>query len=189
MGKWKIYYKISGIILIAIGVIFYLTPLPGTTFLIICGFILIFGKKRGIKLLNKLENKLKKYFKNEALEWSNFFFLIPLIIAVAYHLYWYSVVLLVVFIVSYDFHLFHEAKNVYYLDVVFSSILMLSNFGLLLTGHLKTPYSILALFSALIALLFYFRRSKHDYYINHSLWHIFSAVVCIFCLITYLSFI
>ncbi len=166
-----------------------MTPLPGTSILIIWGFILFLGRKKGTHLLNKLEVKIKKYIKNDALEWSNFFFLIPLIIAIIYHLYWYAIILLVVLIVSYDFHLFHETKKVYYLDVIFSSILMLSNFGLLLMGHLNIPYSIWAIISVFLALVFYFRRSKHDYYINHSLWHIFSAGVCFFCLVAYISFI
>ena len=130
---------------------------------------------------------MKKIYQSEFLKYSNLFFLIPLIIALFSGIYWYTIVLLVVFIVSYDFHFFSEAKEVYYLDVIFSSILMLSNFILLFMGHLILPYSVLAIICALIALFFYFRRSKHDYYFNHSLWHIFSSGVCIFCLITFLS--
>jgi hypothetical protein len=132
---------------------------------------------------------MKKIYQNEFLKWSNLFFLIPLVVATFSTLYWYAVILLVVFIVSYDFHFFSEAREVYYLDVIFSSILMLSNFILLFMGHLLLPYSVFAILSALIALFFYYRRSKHDYYFNHSLWHVFSAGVCIFCLITFLSLI
>lgn len=131
---------------------------------------------------------MKKIYQHEALEWSNLFFLIPLAIAINYNLYWYTIILGIVFVVSFDFHFLHEAKSVYYFDVIFSSILMLSNTILLLLGHLKLPYSIMAIIFALIALIFYFRRSKHDYYINHSLWHIFSALVCLSCLITFISF-
>ena len=131
---------------------------------------------------------MKKLYKSEALEWSNLFFLIPAVFAFSHNLYWYVVILLAVFIVSFDFHFFKEAKQLFYLDVIFSSFLMFSNTILLLLGNLKLPYSILAVISALIALIFYFRRSKHDYYINHSFWHIFSAAVCLFCLMTFLSF-
>ncbi|MEI7765649.1 MAG: hypothetical protein WCI93_03650 [bacterium] len=132
---------------------------------------------------------MKKIYQNEFLKWSNLFFLIPLVVATFFKLYWYAVILLVVFIVSYDFHFFSEAKEVYYLDVIFSSILMLSNFILLFMGHLLLPYSLLAVLCALIALFFYFRRPKHDYYFNHSLWHVFSAGVCMFCQMTFLFFI
>jgi uncharacterized membrane protein len=130
---------------------------------------------------------MKKIYQNEFLKWSNLFFLIPLLIAIFSGLYLYSIILLAVFVVSYDFHFFNEAKDVYYLDVIFSSILMISNCVLLFNGHLTLPYSIFAVLCALIALFFYFRRSKHDYYFNHSLWHVFSAGVCLFCLMTFLS--
>ncbi len=132
---------------------------------------------------------MKKIYQGEFLKWSNIFFLIPLALAVFNNLYWYAMVLLVVFIISYDFHFFNQAKDLYYLDVIFSSILMLSNFILLFKGHLLLPYCALAILCALIALFFYFRRAKRDYYLNHSLWHVFSAGVCIFCLMTFLSII
>ncbi len=130
---------------------------------------------------------MKKIYQNDFLKWSNLFFLIPLVVAINYGVYWYAIFMFFMFIVSFDFHFFHEAKQVYYLDVISSSIIMLSNFVLLFMGHWLLPYSIIAVLFALVALFFYFRRSKHDYYLNHSLWHIFSAGVCIFCLITFLS--
>ena len=121
------------------------------------------------------------------LEWSNIFFLIPLVLAVHLGVYWYVVVLAAVFVVSFDFHFFHEAKEVYYLDVIFSSILMLLNVALLFMGHWALPFSATALILALIALLFYFRKSRSAYYMNHSLWHVFSAGVCYCCLLTFMS--
>jgi hypothetical protein len=130
---------------------------------------------------------MKQVFKTETLEWSNLFFLVPIFLAIIYSMYWYAAILLVVFIVSFNFHFLHEAKRLFYLDVIFSSLLMLSNFILLFLGHWKIPYSIFAVAFSLIALFFYFRRKKHAYYLNHSLWHIFSAGVCFFCLMTFLG--
>lgn len=127
--------------------------------------------------------------EHSLLKWSNLFFLIPLILSVSYSIYWYAIILLVVFIVSFDFHFFNEAKEVYYLDVTFSSILMVSNFILLFKGNWLLPYSFISIIFALIALFFYFRRSKHDYFFNHSLWHVFSAGVCFTCLITFISYV
>ena len=126
---------------------------------------------------------MKKY-KKEILRWSNLFFLIPLTIALIYNIYWYAIVLLALFIVSFDFHFFKEAKEVYYLDVIFSSLLMFSNFVLLFSSHWELPFSAIAITFALVALFFYFQRSEQNYYFSHSLWHIFSAGVCIFCLLT-----
>jgi len=57
---------------------------------------------------------MQKYQK-ETLRWSNLFFLIPLTIALVYGVYWYVIVLLALFIVSFDFHFFKEAKEVYYI--------------------------------------------------------------------------
>ena len=130
---------------------------------------------------------MKKTNRNKLLKLSNLFFLIQLVFAIVANLYWYAIILFVVFVVSYDFHFFSEAKEVYYLDVIFSSILMLSNCILLIMGHGLMPFSLLAVITALIALFFYFRRSRHDYYINHSLWHVFSAGVCLFCLLAFIS--
>ncbi len=131
---------------------------------------------------------MKKIHKNQVLKWSNLFFLIPLIIAINYNIHWYAIILLLVFIISLDYHFFNEAKSIYYLDVVFSTILIISNLILLFRGNWILPYSLIAVLFAMNALYFYSKKSKSVYYYNHSLWHIFSAGVCIFCLITFLSF-
>jgi hypothetical protein len=132
---------------------------------------------------------MKKVYQSEFLEWSNLFFFIPIAIAIFYNIYWYAILMFIMFIVSFDFHFFHEAKQVYYLDVLSSSIIMISNFILLFMAHWVLPYSAFAIAFALIALFFYFRKSKHNHYLNHSLWHVFSAGVCIFCLMTFVYFI
>ena len=48
-GNFKHFHKIFGIIFIAIGVIFYPTPIPGTTLLILIGFVWFIGKKKTIE--------------------------------------------------------------------------------------------------------------------------------------------
>lgn len=45
--------KIFGTIFIIIGIIFYFTPIPGTTALIILGFIWFIGPKKTLSFLNK----------------------------------------------------------------------------------------------------------------------------------------
>ncbi len=126
--------------------------------------------------------------KNQILKWSNLFFLIPLVVAIAYDVRWYAVVVLAVFIISFDFHFFYEAKEVYYLDVIFSIFLMVSNLFLIFEGHWKFPYSIIALICAMVALFFYLKSSEENYYLNHSLWHFFSAGVSLLCLVTFLLY-
>jgi hypothetical protein len=119
--------------------------------------------------------------------WSNIFLIIPFYISINYNLYWYSVIIVIVFITSLIFHFYDEHKIIFYFDVVFSSIVMLSNFILLFLGHWILPYSIFAIICALIALIFYFKQNSKSYNIDHSMWHIFSALVCIFCLLTFIN--
>jgi len=47
--KLKYLHKILGIMFIIIGIIFYPTPLPGTTLLILLGFVWFVGKKKTIE--------------------------------------------------------------------------------------------------------------------------------------------
>ena len=54
-------HKTLGIILIITGVILYPTPIPGTTVLIVLGFIWFMGKNKTLSFLNKILNK--KVFK------------------------------------------------------------------------------------------------------------------------------
>ena len=56
------FHKVLGSIFILIGLIFYTTPVPGTTFLIILGLIFLFGKKKTLYLLKDHLNK--KVFKS-----------------------------------------------------------------------------------------------------------------------------
>jgi hypothetical protein len=119
--------------------------------------------------------------------WSNLFFLIPFALATSYKVWWYSVVIGAVFIISTTFHFYREKKFVF-IDVISSTTLMASNFILLFSGHWILPYSLTAVVFAIIALFFYFRQSKRNYNLNHGLWHIFSAGVSFFCLATLLNF-
>ena len=49
MKNFKHYHKIFGVALIATGIIFYPTPVPGTTFMILLGFVWFMGKKKTIE--------------------------------------------------------------------------------------------------------------------------------------------
>ena len=63
-GNNKYNHKILGVIFIIIGILFYLTPLPGTTFLIILGCVLFIGKNKTLVFFKKiLNNKTFKFLK------------------------------------------------------------------------------------------------------------------------------
>ncbi|MFH1201068.1 MAG: hypothetical protein V1484_01930 [bacterium] len=60
------FYKILGILFIVVGVVFYITPVPGTTLLIVTGFVLLMGKNRTLHFLKKvLGEKIFKFLKLE----------------------------------------------------------------------------------------------------------------------------
>ena len=57
-------HKVLGAIFVLVGLIFYPTPIPGTTFLIILGLIFLFGKKKTLHLLkNHLNKKVFKFLR------------------------------------------------------------------------------------------------------------------------------
>lgn len=64
MKKWKHFHKFLGLAFIAIGIIFYPTPMPGTTFLILLGFVWFMGKKRTIESIKHvLSHKMFNFLK------------------------------------------------------------------------------------------------------------------------------
>lgn len=65
---WKDFHKLLGLLLIITGVIFYPTPIPGTTFLIILGFIWMIGAHKTSRFLkNILGPKIFKSLKLDKL--------------------------------------------------------------------------------------------------------------------------
>ncbi len=60
MDKWKIFHKVLGVIFIITGAISYITPIPGSTILIILGVIWLIGKKRTLHFFR--EHLGKKVF-------------------------------------------------------------------------------------------------------------------------------
>lgn len=64
MNKWEILHKTLGFIFITIGLVFYMTPIPGTTALIVLGFVWLIGEKKTISFLKKiLSKKMFKFLK------------------------------------------------------------------------------------------------------------------------------
>ena len=61
MKKSDIFHKFFGSLLIAIGVIFFVSPIPGSTPLIILGLVWLIGKDKTIYFLREILGK--KIFK------------------------------------------------------------------------------------------------------------------------------
>lgn len=108
--------------------------------------------------------------------WSNFFFIIPLVIALYNQLFLYSFLILSVMVFSSIYH-YSEEKKFGTADRVFAYSLIFYNLYLCYLADFMFPYFYLALVFVLIGLYFFFVRRKDDYE-----WHISSVVVTIFCL-------
>lgn len=68
MKKIHDFHKILGLLLIVAGIIFYFTPVPGTTMMIIVGFIWVLGKTKARHLLKKiLGHRMFKFLKIQKL--------------------------------------------------------------------------------------------------------------------------
>ncbi len=66
MEKLDTFHKLIGVAMIAAGVIFYPTPVPGTTLLIILGMMWLMGRKKTLSFLKKnLSNKTFNKLKTE----------------------------------------------------------------------------------------------------------------------------
>jgi len=116
--------------------------------------------------------------------WSNLFFLVPLLIAAYLGLNLYVAVVGITFLISLLYHMREEDKLLYYADVLFSGILMLANFLLLFMSGWRLPWSAGAVIFAALAIWSYTSKFKKGDSFRHSLWHIFSAGVSLFCLLS-----
>ena len=116
--------------------------------------------------------------------WSNFLFLLPLLFAVFYKVALYIPIIGTVFIISSIYHYSNE-KILVTIDMAFALLLIFANFVLLFMGGILSPFALSALTLALLAGYFYFRQTKHGYDLNHGLFHVFSALISIFSILTF----
>ena len=128
--------------------------------------------------------KFLRLFKN----WSILFFIIPLYIALFFHLYFYGLVIFTVMANSFIYHYWNEQKFIYS-DKVLAYCLICCNLLYSWLGNFSFPYFYVALCFAVVALYFYFKKpeNKNQVGFNHGIWHIASAFITIFCLLTYLA--
>jgi hypothetical protein len=88
-------------------------------------------------------------------------------------------------VVSFLFHFYSEQKFEK-LDVVLSILLMMANVVLLVLSDFSLPYTFFAVVTATLALGIYFyqKSTSKKYPLYHSVWHILSALTCLFCVVT-----
>jgi hypothetical protein len=123
-------------------------------------------------------------FKN----WSNLFFIIPLFLAAYFHLCFYATVILAITANSILYHFWDEHKFVSS-DYILAYSLIAVNLFYCWRGKFTYPYFYIALLFAIFALYLNFRKTnnKSSYDLNHGFWHIFSSLITLFSILTYIK--
>lgn len=116
--------------------------------------------------------------------WSNFFFLIPLAISGYFEIINHAILIAVVMFFSLIFHLNNE-KKWKRLDQIFAISLMVFNLYLFYLASFKQPHFLLAIFCVLAAFSFYLTQKKTNYDRNHGMWHVWSAMITLLCVVAY----
>lgn len=115
---------------------------------------------------------------------SNLFFVAPLLIAFQQNILWYVPIISLVTIFSFLYHFAPSVHLFELLDRVFAIALIASNLFLCVTGNHHV--SSLVLVALLIPVSFFFLYRKGNYTYNHSMWHLVSAYICTFSILSYL---
>jgi hypothetical protein len=118
------------------------------------------------------------------LVWSNLSFVVPLIFAVYWSVYWYVSVVAASLLLSMLYH--YSGERAYKkIDIAGAAVLITSNLILLFVGRgVPMVLIVLAVFLAALALSVY-ALQRRRYKLFHSLYHVLSAAVCTLCLIVY----
>ena len=118
--------------------------------------------------------------------WSILSFFFPLALAWRWRIDALALVLAAVIVFSFLNHLW-RSKPLRLLDELFAWVLMALQFYLCVLGHFALPEFLGVLVLVPIALVFYWRRSRGNYDLNHGLWHLFSTTISVFAQLTYLA--
>jgi hypothetical protein len=118
--------------------------------------------------------------------WSNVFYLAPFAMAVYWQLWPTALLALCVASFGMLFHFYREKR--YLLPDSFSAwLLIFTNLVLCYLGGFQAPYFWIALLFLLFALFYHFYPWKHsEYNLNHGLWHLYGALITLFCIFTYI---
>jgi hypothetical protein len=125
-------------------------------------------------------------YSEKFLTWSNFAFLIPLVLAIYFHVWLSTFVLIGVFSISFLYHR-SEEKRFKHLDALLAWLLILSNVWICYLGKFTAPYFTIVVLLVVIALYLYFYEQKRNRILGHSFWHIFSSLITLFSILTFLQ--
>ena len=118
--------------------------------------------------------------------WSNLLFLLPLGMAVYFRIWLSAVILCAVLISSFVYHLSRQ-KKLAHTDALLAKVLILSNVWICYLGRFSLPWFAATLILAGLALYFYFCEQNKNYILWHGLWHLSSALITVFSILTFLG--
>jgi hypothetical protein len=111
-------------------------------------------------------------------------FIIPLLLALFSGLYFYSAIIAISFLTAMLYHLNHEKKYLT-IDIIASLALISTNSYYVYLSNFNYPFFHLAVLSLFISIFFWTRARKKNYDFNHSMWHISSILITLFCILAY----
>src|SRR5436190_1185016 len=123
--------------------------------------------------------------KKSTVLWSHLFFVIPLILAFSYHLYLYSLVIVLVIVTSFFYHL-RPRSEWHALDKVAALTLISGNFVLFVITNIYSAYFVAAMLFAVIAFYYLFKAVSHKHYLYHAYWHLYSAIITFCAVVGYI---
>ena len=124
--------------------------------------------------------------KKSLLVWSSLIFTLPLALAAYFRIWLTAAALIAVIITSLLYHR-SQGKKFQRLDALFARLLIVSNLWICYLGHFVFPYFAIVLALILADSYFYFREERMNYPLGHSLWHLFSALITVFSILTFIK--
>jgi hypothetical protein len=111
--------------------------------------------------------------------WSNIFFLLPLILAFYYQIYFHTTLLFVAMIISTLFHIY-KSYLLGKLDVILALLVIGNNFRLVYLSGFNEPYFIVAVLLVVASFYYFFKLKKDDWE-----WHLLCSLITVFCILGY----
>lgn len=117
--------------------------------------------------------------------WSTFFYLLPLALAIHFQVWLTVIPLSLLILVCFEYH-FSREKKFGQLDHILAWSVICSNLVLCLLGGFAMPFFGIALLCAVLSIVIYNSfTSKRHYNEMHGVWHIVSAFITVFSVLTF----
>lgn len=118
---------------------------------------------------------------------SNAAFLVPVVTAVLYQVYFAFILVLLLMIASFSFHIF-KREYLRIIDKIFAHIVIIMNFYLWIVSGIINFLSLIGIVCVLISLLLFVHDKKSPKWQLHSSWHTLTALATTLFIIAYVTY-